>query len=415
MLSIKREKMRSVKLKAAVLLCIASMFVFCSCASESACDAEIVRQFNVETLDGVTESGDNIVISSGENQSICLDYTVSGGNPNELCSVKLRFKAEGENENLLSVNTEERFDINGSRTTSIVKSNGNYGEITHILKLNSNGESGFSVSLNTKSDYFGKIELEPLKILNISEDNDLDVIESKDKSVSFIAYKSDFSESAVTYEKCSELTEQLANMRASLEKFTGDNENKNVQYVFTENVSHTGLSGELIYIDNAQMFSLFENTEDKNAINKESLISVLCHEMSHKFDEFDSQGNSSEYCFDKEFFAILKEMYALYDCGFDIDEDFLGSTNYLAKGIYNYQDFLNRFLSALDVFESPKNWSFVSKVITDLRSINDEMSEGEKMMGFIEHTSDVSGIDISRLLGESEWQTVCEHFNLSGN
>lgn len=81
-------------------------------------------------------------------------------------------------------------------------------------------------------------------------------------------------------------------------------------FVFNENISHSGLSGQIIYINHSEIEDLFsQNIEDTTTIN--NFISLLCHEMSHRFD-FDTDFKSTfEYCFDKEF-LLYSDRYMPY-------------------------------------------------------------------------------------------------------
>ena len=132
--------------------------------------------------------------------------------------------------------------------------------------------------------------------------------------------------------------------------------------------------------------------------------------MSHRFD-FDTDFKSTfEYCFDKEFFTVLRQIYALSSCGYKISYDYLGDKEYLSNNIYNYQDFLKEYLLSVDVLNQPQNWKFISNVIKNHSSINKHITDYKKVEMLISETSNEARYNIIDKFGKKKYECVLNHF-----
>ncbi|HOV27759.1 MAG TPA: hypothetical protein PK566_15550 [Pseudobacteroides sp.] len=117
------------------------------------------------------------------------------------------------------------------------------------------------------------------------------------------------------------------------------------------------------------------------------------------------------YNFDKEFFAILKEIYALTMAGYSLDDEFLTVKPSLDSGIYNYEVFLDSILKRLELPQNKKNWQSIKETMHSINNVDLEYSEMEAFEAFIEILSEKSGVDLKSSFSDKAWKTLCNQYN----
>lgn len=398
--------------KLSLIFIFTAMILCCSCSGE--------KTEGIVSCKSV--AGDELKIN--ENQfEFCpvnasktdVEYVVTGVTPNNLYDVDMEFSMNKDSRFSqaddigISVNTDKKYNMNGDYTRSVVEKTGKYSfRLHHVFLADEKGEYAFKISVGNDDNLFqGEIKLDALKVYSAKKSEGLKVL-SDDEGVSFVFNKSDYDDSDPIKANAENYLEKCVDLKKNLIEFSGV-DNRDVVFVFNENIPCTGLSGQLIYINNSEAGKLFAE-EISDSPDIESFISVLCHEMSHRFDYDSDYENIYEYCFDKEFFTVLRQVYALDKEGYISEYDYLGDKSFLEKNIYNYQDFLKEYLKSVEVLKNQENWQFIKDFISEHHKFNDSLNNMDKVTMMIGETSEKCGCDIAEKIGDKKYDTIVSHF-----
>lgn len=395
-----------------IIMSFTAVFLFSSCSSHDSAGLVSCNSQNTEEL---KIEDNNFEFSPKNGGKTVLDYSVSGIEADKLYDIEFEFTIlndshfQNDDDIAISVNTKENFDINGKYTYSVPEKHDNTYIIHHIFAADKNGETGFTVSVGTEKNlFYGIIRLKSMKIYDAEECDAIKVLCDKNQEIKFVFNKNDFNDLNAVKLNAQAYLNECVNLKRYLCEFSGVDDVTYI-FVFNENISHSGLSGQIIYINHSKIEDLFsQNIEDTATIN--NFISLLCHEMSHRFDFDTDFKNTFEYCFDKEFFTVLRQIYALSSCGYKISYDYLGDKEYLSNNIYNYQDFLKEYLLSVDVLNQPQNWKFISNVIKNHSSINKHITDYKKVEMLISETSNEARYNIIDKFGKKKYECVLNHF-----
>ena len=182
-------------------------------------------------------------------------------------------------------------------------------------------------------------------------------------------------------------------------------------FVFTEDIEYTALAGDPIYVDCDAVDVLFSGfSEESQDISKSDTAFVLVHELSHTFDCLPN-GDFAQYCFDKEFFATLRAISVLKSNEYKIDESFLTNKPKLESGFYNYEVFMWRILSELNLWDTT-DWSVINDTINDLRDDTSivQGSEADVLKAFLNKLSQHSGIDMNAVFTDKEMEVIMNNY-----
>jgi hypothetical protein len=357
---------------------------------------------------------DLLEIESFSNADIQLAYRIACGEPNTLYVVSFETnmnRIENTDRFSLSINTSKEFDPNGEETLSVpIKMNNDTMKVKRIVKLDNSGESLFYLNMKALK---GKISLTSPKITLLSDDSDFVVFSSKENDIEMVFFYDDVADMKSI--DIQDLTNDLSILRKSIKEFVGYIEPYNgiTQFIFTENIAYTALAGNPIYVNRAELAEVFFDNKNHDVVKKENTLAILCHEMSHTFDFIDQHNTNVNYLFDKEFFAILKLLFAFYINGYPIDYDFLSNDPPLNSRIFNHECFLRHLAEDLSLLEKPDNWEYIQNVLHKMRSINSEYSKYEMLNAFIEALINECGINIYQNFNEIEWETVLNHYRIN--
>ena len=381
----------------------------------------------IETLGGASgfsrkTQDDRILLSSESYASTVLSYQVAGGAPRQFFAVDV--KATDENlsfrdpkQTSVSIKVSQNYDQNGSQTSSVLPdASGKQAlHLQRVVKLDSRGCSAFSLQIGSSDNLAkGSLAVAAPTGQYLIDDSDYVFRASKDKTVEFVFYKKDVS-SAADAKIVDYLLERLSRLRKSLKSLcSGHSPYGGVtQFIFTENIPYTALAGNPIYVDHAELAALLSRAKAEAAshdIHQDDTLCVLCHEMSHTFDFRGSTSQVAGYVFDREFFAILKEVYAFQDNGYTINKNFFGDVPPLSSGIYSYDGFLSSLLKKL-YLQRTNNWDCIKEVLSSLRAGDQRLSDAEKFVLFIKTLSRKEGADISTQFTQTELKTLTTHFS----
>lgn len=358
-----------------------------------------------------TQSGNDLKIenelfeySPDVGGKVSVEYELADLSPNTLYDAVFEFDSS-QNSDLVSVNTAPEYDINGEATRSVMSN----GVIHHLILTDDDGKSALTVNIgNDESRFFGTVKLKSISVCRALESKGLKVLGDESQAITFAFLSDDYGESAAIQKNAQIYLEACGRLKQALNEFMQCDIGETV-FVFTESIDHTGLSGELIYINNSDIEKLFcQELADNPTLD--STISVLCHEMSHRCDFGDSFDEKYKYCFDKEFFTVLRQMYALSSCGYELDRDYLPNNGNLAKGIYDYREFLRKYLEAVGVFDEADNWEYARQYLLQNKETDEALSNAQKCEMLFEQASALCQKDIKSAFSQTELNTIFTHF-----
>lgn len=419
------------QLRVCLCLICAPLLVFASvgCAQQPAKSGfklpaiRSVKDSDEKTSSFLRKDQNNVInLNSERYGDASLNYQITGGVSNQFFVVDIRVAIDNlsfQNSKQLSVSikADQNYDQNGAQASSVLldAGSGQSLRLQRIVKLDSRGRSAFSLVVGS-DDNLAKGSLTVINPTGkyLVDDSDYVIRFSKDKTVEFVFSKKDIH--GTTNDKCvNYLLEKLSKLRKSLVSLCDgyDPYGGVTQFIFTENIPYTALAGDPIYVDHAELAELLLQTKTAMAsrtIHQDDTLCVLCHEMSHTFD-FSGSGNQvAGYVFDREFFAILKEVYAFQDNGYTISSDFFGAVPPLSSGIYSYDGFLQGLLTKL-CLRQPADWIHMKKALTALRSSDPKATDAEKFAAFVKKLSKESGVSVSARFTQVEWKTILGHFS----
>ncbi len=371
---------------------------------------------------------DTVTIEAVKNTSVLSDsytttsiaYHIANGNPNQF--YRITFRIDFSNAEFASMNVQivgaQTLDINYNQVLLCNVEKNEYGivEIGRVILLDEAGEGSLTVNIGDESHVWkGKVQIAETEISAVEENEEYCIVKSKDETIEFLLCKEDLSAYNIEKENLVNLANQISELRAKLVGFMDGRQPFDgvTRYVFTEHISHTGLAGNPIYINREQMESLFQTLNQaiqKKPVGKQSILFVLCHEMSHTFDFADPVTADCGYTFDREFFATLKAIYALQMGGYDLEKDFLDSEELLEQKTYSDESLMSAMLRILQVDEKPENWKQIGETLCELWNGDESIDSNEKFWRFMLLLQEKSDIDFSQEFSEEEWNTIKEHF-----
>lgn len=395
------------------MLIITALIVCSSCSTEVNAGTVSCNSVSSEKL---KIQYDKFNFCTKKEDKTTVEYTIADMVPNKLYDIEVNFSMTDESyfnkqDSIdICINADKTYNLNGERTHSVVEKINDYSfKLHHVFLSDKNGEYAFKVSVGSDENLFcGEIKLEFLNICLAELSDGLKVIADNAEGVTFIFNDKDYNDMESIKMNAETYLEKCANLKRNLINFA-DADNREIVFVFNEHIPSTGLSGQLIYINYSELEKLFSE-EITNSPTIESFISVLCHEMSHTFDYDCDFQNIYEYCFDKEFFTILRQFYALTQEGYLIDYDYLGVESYLSNNIYNYQDFLKVYLKSVDVLAKQDNWLIVKEFIVEHQRFNNSLNDIDKVNMLVSETSKKCGYDIVTKIGDKQYKTIISHF-----
>ena len=398
------------------------------------CDKKANVEFDNDSLDSISiieaqgqENFNNFHMANHDDSQILradvyttasLAYRIEDGEPFSLYVISVTADVTDavsqDSKNIeISINVTGENDVNGRFTSSIpVSSKNGVKTIKRVVKLDKLGQASIAVNVGTSNNKIkGKLEITCPSAILLSNDTDYLTVTNEEQNIQFIFYRKDIYETtSINNEDLECLIEKLAQLRRSIKDLVGGYEPYNgvTQYVFTENIPYTALAGDPIYINKSELENLFYNLEQANmstAVHKKDLLRILCHELSHTFDNH----LIASCVFDREFFAIMKELYAFNINGYELQDDFISRSPALSSGIYSYESFLGALLEHMNLLED-NNWSYIKETLLSLKENESGLSNAEKFQRFIGVLSDKSGVNLREKFSESEWQTLVNHF-----
>ena len=406
-------------------ICIFAFLTLASCGYQNPIPVDGQKTGSV--VDSNTESALVAILDDNANNtdthSLSSEFPqtiqVRGGKPNQLCVLSLKLdvsKVTFQRTKKLSILVDDPSDKNGNRVGAKVISDDSKNIILkRVLMLNDIGELNCLLKIGNSDDVSGKYNLLAVEVNPIEEDLEYCIYESENSSIRAVFCKSDISETGVSEKHIQENIEMLSSLRKSLKSFVYEQEPFNgvSTYICTEEMQMTGLAGNPIYINREDVPYLLNtiSTDYNKPLRKDYFITVFCHEMSHTFDGINSEKIKSNYNFDKEFFAILKEIYALTMAGYSLDDEFLTVKPSLDSGIYNYEVFLDSILKRLELPQNKKNWQSIKETMHSINNVDLEYSEMEAFEAFIEILSEKSGVDLKSSFSDKAWKTLCNQYN----
>ena len=370
-------------------------------------------------------------IGIAENLEAYSDYVVKyriiNGDPYQLYIVSIQIDATNlifQNGTIqISVLIDDPSDINGMFTSNRLEDELEYNNVINIKKvvtLDEKGELGLLLNIGTAQNRVrGSYIINSISIDNVENDSTYEIFTSSDETVQMILLEKDINTSNISEENIQSATETLSRLRQSIKALVGGKEPYNgiTNFVCTENIPFTGLAGNPIYIkqeDICILLRTLQKVDSNNDIFKTDFIPVFCHEMSHTFDGVNSKIITGSYNFDKEFFATLKEIYALYINNFNISYDFVTPSPPLKSGIYNHETFLYKIMEFLNLLENNENWDAIKDTLIAFDDYKPATANKyDSFYKFIDILSDKSGIDLKSCFTDVEWDTLCNYFDIN--
>lgn len=401
--------------------------IICACW----CSYErIGRQESIVYEDSMTEcmKQDMVTIEALNDTSVLsnsytttsISYYVANGNPNQM--YRAVFKIDFSQAEFSAMNVQvvgdPIADINYNQILpcNVKKNEDGIVEISRVVLLDRAGKGSLTVKLGDESHAWkGKVQIIEAEVCMVEENKEYCVVKSEDETVEFLFCQEDLLTYNIEEENLVILANQISELRANMVRFMNGRQPFDgvTRYVFTEHISHTGLAGNPIYINREQLELLCQTLNQaikRETVSKNSILFVLCHEMSHTFDFADAVTADCGYTFEREFFATLKAIHALQMCGYDLEKDFLCSEKLLEQKIYNDESMMSATLRILKIDEKPENWKYVDETLCELWNADESSNNNEKFWRFAFRLQEKSGIDFSHEFSEEEWNTIKKHF-----
>ncbi len=358
-------------------------------------------------------------------QSLSASYSISGGEPYALCSISVSadtslLSSSDLLDSRFFLQTEQTHDIN-SKTVVSESSPSESGLHTakRLIRLDENGKAEFSIKFGDKNvQAQGTLTISAPICISAENDPDYKIYRSSEKNIRFVFYSSDVEKHALSDSAAQEMAERMALFSDCFCLLTG-HENvfgECLDFVFTENIPYTALAGNPIYINRAELPYMItamekEYSDSDHILEKTDCTAILCHELSHVYDTVVFPNTQAEYCFDKEFFAALKQIFVLKKCGYKISDNFMSNAPVLSSGIYNYEVFIKRLIDAAEQ-DGADSWSVMSQTLKKLSlPISPAQSVFERYNLFMDTLEEQSPSGIKKSFSQAELDILDKHFS----
>lgn len=401
------------------------MLSSCSKTTTSSSQKSVSRSnFSIQYHSNSTDESSTISLDNHENVEIHAEsfsqqevsYSLSGGEAFQLVSLTVtvdtsKLQSQDADKIYAKILIADSSDINGTYTYEAPYQMADEIQINRVVKLNAFGETTFSVVFGEKKHFIkGDLIIKQLSAISISKDERYICMQSQDQTVTFVLFREDALEYVETLKAC---LEKFSLIRSDLKKMTGGFEpsDDGTCILFTENISYTALAGDPIYINHAEVADLFarmEENQNTKVLAKDDFFTIICHEMSHTFDVGIVSGGST-YAFDREFFAILKEVVCLKQEGYVLNDSFFEFPTALKEGIYNYESLA--YVVTQTIEENctvPED--AVREIIISLKSEALSLSVPEQFSLFVNVLSDEIGLSTSEIFTSDERETLSTYF-----
>lgn len=358
----------------------------------------------------MTEQEGSVDIKTQDASPFNLMYKISGGEPNKVHSVDVTITVHEGSRSAPEISIENPEDINSKFIFSNIEQTKNDTYvIKRLVAFDENGECDLTLLISSH----GQFTVHDPLLRRVDTDADYAVYTIV-PNVEFIFFKQDLTSHRIDDESIRLMMERLSTLRESIKNLSDNYEpyDKITRYLFTERIPHTALAGNFIYVNRDELEYIFNNpTNSNDRIQKDDPIAVLCHEMSHTFDRVGDTDTLAGYCFDRELFATLKAIYALYINDYDIDYDYLMDAPELSSGVYNYEVLLRKLLESCDLLEN-NDWLSVKNTLRKLRYPDENSTDNyKKFYEFITVLSQESGNDLYKIFSQEEWLLLNTYFS----
>ncbi len=332
-----------------ILLCITLVVFIPACGGETSkppLSADVVR--TLEYVDGEAtpvfeEKGSFVSIYDARDFPLSIRYEIQTDTPNRLVSVEIVFESmEKSDPEIDQVQLQCEEDINARYLTpGFVRREGTAQIYQQVFKTDSDGRCTLNLSATLRGNC---LVSDPL--LRLVEEDDDYFVYTYQEDICMVIRMEDFLNASLTESDIRVLAERLSNAKAVIWWLCHNHDSmpQRTDIVLSENCRTTALAGDPIYIDRAQMAHIL-TASDHAGIEKNDGLAILIHEISHTADR-------EEYCFDSEFFAALKQFYALQSCGYTISPDFFTRSPTPDSGAYNYEAVLHIMLERMNYTDS---------------------------------------------------------------
>lgn len=348
-------------------------------------------------------------------------FNIVGGDPYQLCVIRAEIYMADlvfQKSKRMALYVDDELDINGRWIgEKIISNDTNTIAVKRVVKLNNEGKLNINLQIgNSQNNATGRWEVSLMEVVPIGDDNDYAVYTSDNQSVEAVFMRDSIAD-FTQHEQIQKNIELLCVIRDSIKAFVGGKEpyEGTTTYICTELVPYSGLAGNPIYINYGDVDKLLGSLYIEKVtreLKKTDFISVFCHEMSHTFDGINSTNIDAPYNFEKEFFALLKQVYALNDVGFSLDPEYIGAKPSLDTGIYSYEVFLSEIMQFLDLPENDENWQHIKSTMYEFDLAKD-CGVLEAFSTFIDNLSNKSGVDLKNCFGDKAWETLYKRFGQS--
>ncbi len=286
--------------------------------------------------------------------------------------------------------------------------------IQQVIKTDNNGNANVEIKMKAPAVLKeGQVYISDVLITPIDEHMEYVLLQSDNGKVICVFLKEDIEKYEMSIQKLEDILEELSVLRDKLQYISGDYQpfDDVSRFVFTESMNFSGLAGNPIYINREDLDILLSeccNAKKEDTLTRNSLMFLLCHEMSHTFDFSDETNNECGYTFDREFFANIKAIYALKECGYSLEENFFVTSPGLKDGVYNQQDFSAHFTEILCV---DRNMECLRTVLSRMRDNNIDAPKNEKFRLFEEYLFEYGNIKMEDFFEKIERETLQRFFD----
>lgn len=299
-------------------------------------------------------------------------------------------------------------DINAWRLQPLMLSGeeGTAATVKRVILTDEYGKGEQKLLLGDESHkWSGRMQAGPLQLRKCIDSGYL-FWTSDDGKIEFLMLREDLQKLGISEETVQKLMKELSKLRESLVYLSGDYEpfDGKTRFVFTEELTFTGLAGNPIYINRLALEQLFQGELTSRLVGRNHPLFVLCHEMSHTFDFSKDLEGECGYTFDRELFASLKAIYALELCGYQLEFDLLRVVPGIETGVYNYESLLALILQGVEEKQLPESW--LHDITKELRRTDINAGANVKYDLFVKWMKEHADLDLQEYLGEKGWDTV---------
>ncbi len=306
------------------------------------------------------------------------------------------------------------------RFERVIKADSEGRLLFHIKEVIDNSDNHGYNENEDEAEQLVEIRFGNVSAIPVEYSEKYKLLESSDGKIRIVFLREDVNESEISSTLLQQWVDKLSEFRTNLCDYVGGIEpSDTTDYIATEEFGYYALAGDPIYINRSFVAEDLARISISEEPSECTFLWEYVHEMSHTFDGIDSEKINGNWNFDSEFFATFKTVYAFAEMNIPMEAgaplgeetvEYFKKNNTLKNGVYSSDGLVYTLITKLNQFDG-KAFSHVKRAIRECRNETlSDNSDESKFALFLEKLEEETGVGLSDILTENEWEALYEKY-----